>query len=71
MIDVTFDCRLDADPDSHSPTLRNYHQLLWQKPLLSVKLFHLDIAGPKSFLVHRSEIGEFEMTSGGADFALR
>ena len=36
MIDTTFDLRTDAagkDPDTYSPTLRRYHQLLWSKPL--------------------------------------
>jgi hypothetical protein len=66
MVDVTFDCRLDAggrDPDSHSPTLRRHHQHLWSKPLPSGKAFHLDISGPRPFLVHRSELGEFQLTS--------
>ena len=34
VIDTTFDVRSDAggmDPDSHSKTLRRYHQLLWRK----------------------------------------
>ena len=66
MVDVTFDCRADArgpDPDSSSPTLRRYHQFLWSKPLPGGKIFHLDISGPKPFLVHRSELGEFHLTS--------
>lgn len=29
------------DPDSHSPTLRRYHQLLWSKPLPSGQPFEL------------------------------
>lgn len=37
MIDTTFDVRDDTpsgkDPDSYSPTLRRYHQLLWSKEL--------------------------------------
>ncbi|WP_425463848.1 DUF6994 family protein [Nocardioides aurantiacus] len=35
-IDTAFDVRTDAggrDPDSYSPTLRDYHQILWTKPL--------------------------------------
>lgn len=36
IIDTAFDFRTDTapgkDPDSHSPTLRRYHQLLWSKP---------------------------------------
>ena len=45
MIDTRFDTRSDAggrDPDSHSKTLRRYHQLLWSKPLPSGALFDLD-----------------------------
>lgn len=36
-IDTTFDVYSDTpigrDPDSHSPTLRRYHQMLWSKRL--------------------------------------
>ena len=35
-IDIHFDVRTDSygkDPDSGSPTLKAYHQLLWSKPL--------------------------------------
>lgn len=66
MIDVSFDCHRDAkgkDPDSHSPTLRRYHQLLWSKPLPNGRLFALDISGPPPYLVHRSELGGFDLTS--------
>lgn len=66
MVDVTFDCRKDAqgrDPDSHRPTLRRYHQLLWSKLLPGGKLFGLDISGSKPFLVHQSILGEFHLTS--------
>jgi len=66
MVDVTFDCRDDAkgrDPDSHSPTLRRFHQFLWSKALPGGQHFHLDISGPRPFLVHRSELGEFHLTS--------
>jgi hypothetical protein len=65
-VDVSFDCRNDAggrDPDSHSPTLRRYHQRLWSKPLPCGKHFTLDISGPKPYLVHRSDLGDFELTS--------
>lgn len=45
-IDTAFDFRTDTppgrDPDSHSPTLRRYHQLLWSKPLL----LHSSVASP-------------------------
>ena len=67
MIDVTFDFRSDtppvADPDSHSPRLRRYHQLLWSKPLPNGAPFELDVDTPWAYLHHRSELGEFWLTS--------
>lgn len=66
MVDVTFDCHRDSggrDPDSNSPTLRRSHQALWSKRLPCGKVFHLDISGPKPFLTHRSELGEFHLSS--------
>ncbi|CAN5451777.1 hypothetical protein BH10ACI2_BH10ACI2_20900 [soil metagenome] len=65
-IDVTFDFRSDAcggDPDSTSPTLKRYHQLLWSKPLPNGKLFDLDIKSGHGYLYHKSELGEFVLTS--------
>ena len=67
MIDITFDFRSDTppgkDPDTFSPTLRRYHQLLWSKPLPSGELFELDVSGPPYYLHHRSELGEFWLSS--------
>jgi Family of unknown function (DUF6994) len=67
VIDVEFDFRSDtppgADPDSHSPTLRRYHQLLWSKPLPNGAPFELDVVTPWVYLHHRSELGEFWLTS--------
>lgn len=44
-IDVTFDFRDDTpagkDPDLLSPTLREYHQILWSKQLSSGHTFTL------------------------------
>ena len=66
-IDITFDFRSDTppgkDPDTFSPTLRTYHQLLWSKPLPSGELFELDVTGPPYYLHHRSELGEFWLSS--------
>jgi hypothetical protein len=65
-IDVAFDFRTDAggkDPDSHSPTLRRYHQLLWSKPLPSGAPFDLSVSTPRVYLHHRSSLGEFSLTS--------
>ncbi len=47
-INVAFDFRSDAggkDPDTHSPTLRQYHKLLWSKPLPRGGRFDLSIRG--------------------------
>ncbi|MCE0488130.1 hypothetical protein LVO85_14945 [Ornithinimicrobium sp. EGI L100131] len=61
LIDTTFDVRTEAggrDPDSHSATLRRYHQLLWSKPLPNGAAFDLDAR-----LHHKSELGEFWLSS--------
>ena len=66
MIDTTFDLRTDAggrDPDSYSPTLRRYHQLLWSKPLPGGQRFDLDATTPNAYLHHRSALGEFFLAS--------
>ncbi len=66
MIDTTFDFRADAggkDPDSHSPTLRRYHQILWSKPLPSGELFDLADSTRGVYLHHRSKLGEFFLSS--------
>jgi len=67
-IDITFDFREDVpsgkDPDLYSPKLRNYHKLLWSKPLpLLSKNFELDDSKPKKYLYHRSDLGEFSLSS--------
>ncbi len=65
-IDITFDFRSDTplgkDPDAWSPTLRRYHRLLWSKPLPSGLVFDLSDA-TRAYLHHRSELGEFWLTS--------
>lgn len=66
MIDTTFDFRSDAggqDPDSHSPTLRRYHRLLWSKPLPNGEPFDLEETTPGVYLHHRSPLGEFFLAS--------
>jgi hypothetical protein len=67
MIDTTFDFRTDTppgkDPDSHSPTLRRYHKLLWSKPLPSGIRFELVDSTPQVYLHHKSKMGEFWLSS--------
>lgn len=65
-IDISFDFRTDAtgpDPDSSSPTLRRYHQILWSKPLPDGRPFDLVVGSGKGYLYHNSELGEFVLTS--------
>lgn len=66
-IDVTFDFRSDTpagrDPDRYSPTLRRYHRLLWSKPLPGGAQFDLAYGPSGRYLQHRSELGEFAMSS--------
>jgi hypothetical protein len=67
LIDTSFDFRADAagrDPDSHSITLYRYHKLLWSKVLPNGALFDLEASTRRPyFLHHRSELGEFSLTS--------
>ena len=66
VIDTAFDFRTDAggrDPDTNSPTLRRYHQLLWSKPLPGGEVFDLDATTPGVYLHHRSHLGEFMLAS--------
>jgi hypothetical protein len=66
-IDIAFNFRSDTppgrDPDSRSPTLRRYHKLLWSKPLPSGVVFELVDTTPGVYLHHRSEVGEFRLSS--------
>jgi hypothetical protein len=66
-IDITFDFRSDTpegkDPDIRSPTLRRYHKYLWSKPLPNGVMFELVDTTPRSYLHHRSQLGEFKLAS--------
>ena len=66
-IDVDFNFFDDTpdgkDPDSHSPTLRRYHQLLWSKTLPNGQVLDLSIANPRIYLHHSSELGQFFLSS--------
>lgn len=66
IIDTTFDVRLDAggrDPDTHSATLRRYHQFLWSKPLPDGRPFDLATSTTHPYLHHRSDAGECWLSS--------
>lgn len=67
-IDVTFNFQSETEPldaDRYSPRLQEYHQFLWSKPLPNGKMFTLEkIAGNR--LYHKSEIGEFTLSSDRA-----
>ena len=75
MFDPAFNFRTDArghkngkdrDPDRYSTRLRDYHTLLWSKPLPSGGPFGLDDKIPMPFMHHRSRRGEFFLTSDSA-----
>ncbi len=70
---VYFDHRLDSDghdPDTHSPTLKLQHQVLWSKLLPNGKMFEL-IPETGNYLVHRSGLGEFHLSSDSISHSLR
>jgi len=75
MIDTAFDAYSDTpagrDPDSHSPTLRRYHQMLWSKPLPDGSQFTLSTEHPKAYLHHKSPRGEFLLSSDGIGHTYR
>ena len=66
LIDTSFNFYSDSkagDPDSASPTLRNYHKFLWSKPLPNGKFFKLRDDKKGAYLYHHSELGEFYLGS--------
>lgn len=66
-MDVSFDMRVDTptgqDPDSHSPTLKRFHRMLWQKPLPSGVVFTLVPQGRRAYLVNDGLVGRHPMSS--------
>ncbi len=74
-IDTAFDFRSDTslgkDPDSHSPTLRKYHKLLWSKTLPGGAPFDLTDTQPGVYLHHKSDAGEFFLASDAVMATLR
>ena len=65
-IDITFNVYSDSggkDPDSHSPTLKKYHKILWSKPLPSGKIFTLSDRESNSYLTYNSAQEEISLSS--------
>ncbi len=63
-IDTSFDFRTDSngkDPDSHSPTLRKYHRLLWSKRLPTGD--YLDVEDINSELMYRFNMQTLKFSS--------
>ena len=70
-IDVEFDFQQEAgldragvqrDSDKYSPTLQEYHRILWSKSLPNGRLFELTKIRNNQ-LYHKSELGEFYLSS--------
>jgi hypothetical protein len=74
-IDTKFNFYTDTpagkDPDAHSPTLRRYHKTLWSKALPSGRKLELVDTHPNSYLYHKSELGEFFLTSDAITHSYR
>jgi hypothetical protein len=65
LIDVNFDFQAEAggrDSDRWSPTLQEYHRILWSKPLPNGKIFALKTIG-QNRLYHKSDVPP-ELSSG-------
>jgi hypothetical protein len=61
--DVYSDTPIGKDPDIYSPTLRKYHSILWSKSLPNGRKFILSIDRPNAYLYHKSDQGEFFLSS--------
>ncbi len=73
-IDINFNVYSDArggDPDSTSPTLRNYHKILWSKPLPNGNSFELKTNEKGAYLYHNSKLGKFNLGSDAITHSYR
>lgn len=69
-IDVNFNFQAETldkngkerDSDKYSPTLQEYHRLLWSKPLPTGEIFELTKVSDNR-LYHKSHLGEFYLSS--------
>ena len=74
IIDTNFKVYSDAnggDPDSTSPTLKNYHKILWNKTLPNGSKFELADKKSGTYLYHNSELGEFNLGSDAITHSYR
>lgn len=74
IIDTNFKTYTDAnggDPDSTSPTLRNYHKILWNKTLPNGTKFELTDKKSGTYLYHNSALGEFFIGSDAITHSYR
>lgn len=65
IIDANFDFREESkgrDPDRWSPTLQEYHRIIWSKLLPNGKAFILNKVS-QNRLYYKSELGEFYLSS--------
>ena len=65
-IDTTFNFYSDSggkDPDSHSPTLKKYHKLLWSKALPNGEIFTLTDTDSNSYLTYKFDREEVALSS--------
>ena len=65
-IDTTFNFYSDSggkDPDSHSPTLKKYHKLLWSKALPNGEIFTLTDTDSNSYLTYISAQEKISLSS--------
>ena len=65
-IDIAFNFYSDSggkDPDSHSPTLKKYHKILWSKPLPNGKVFSLSDTESDSYLTYISAQEKISLSS--------
>lgn len=69
MIDVNFNFQTEVggniDPDTHSPTLQEYHRFLWSKPLPNGDLFDLQKIS-NCRLLYKSKSGDMTFSSDRA-----
>ena len=65
-IDTTFNFYSDSggkDPDSHSPTLKKYHKLLWSKAFPNGEIFTLTDTESNSYLTYISAQEKISLSS--------